>query len=300
MSIVKESIEAQKGTISIESAPGKGTTFTIRMPLPLAVTEVLIVESGRQAYAMPRKQAKQIVEVEAGEAPDSVEIAGEAFPARFLGDRAGASTVPRYAVLVRNPDPAFAVIVDGIRGTEDVVIKPLGQPLEKLKGVLGAAILGNGELIPIVDVFELIGEVGQPHIESPEAQPAVEPEPVTIMIVDDSPSVRHLTSKVITGAGWKVITAKDGLDAIEQLRAATTLPAVILSDIEMPRMDGYEFAASLQRSGEFNTIPVVMITSRSAEKHRERAFDSGVSQYLTKPYDDKQLLGTIRELAKIT
>jgi chemosensory pili system protein ChpA (sensor histidine kinase/response regulator) len=120
------------------------------------------------------------------------------------------------------------------------------------------------------------------------------------MIVDDSPSVRHLTSKVIAGAGWKVMTAKDGLDAIEQLRTVTSLPAVILSDIEMPRMDGYEFAASLQRSEEFNRIPVVMITSRSAEKHRERAFESGVSQYLTKPYDDKELIGAIRALASLT
>jgi chemosensory pili system protein ChpA (sensor histidine kinase/response regulator) len=300
MSIVKESIEAQKGTISIDSGKGRGTTFTIRLPLPLAVTEVLIVESGRQVYAMPRKQAKQIVEVESGETPETVEIAGETFPAHLLGDRAGTSAGPRYAVVMRNQDRAFAVIVDGIRGTEDVVIKPLGQPLDKLKGVRGAAILGNGELIPIVDVFELIGETGQQHNESPATEPAADPEPVTIMIVDDSPSVRHLTSKVITGAGWKVMTAKDGLDAMEQLRAATTLPAVILSDIEMPRMDGYEFAASLQRSGAFNTIPVVMITSRSAEKHRERAFESGVSQYLTKPYDDKQLLDTIRELAKLT
>jgi chemosensory pili system protein ChpA (sensor histidine kinase/response regulator) len=258
------------------------------------------VESGRQVYAMPRKQAKQIVEVESGETPETVEIAGETFPAHLLGDRAGTSAGPRYAVVMRNQDRAFAVIVDGIRGTEDVVIKPLGQPLDKLKGVRGAAILGNGELIPIVDVFELIGETGQQHNESPATEPAADPEPVTIMIVDDSPSVRHLTSKVITGAGWKVMTAKDGLDAMEQLRAATTLPAVILSDIEMPRMDGYEFAASLQRSGAFNTIPVVMITSRSAEKHRERAFESGVSQYLTKPYDDKQLLDTIRELAKLT
>jgi chemosensory pili system protein ChpA (sensor histidine kinase/response regulator) len=109
-----------------------------------------------------------------------------------------------------------------------------------------------------------------------------------------------MTSKVITGAGWKVITAKDGLDAIEQLRSLPNRPAVILSDIEMPRMDGYEFAASLQRSEEFRSIPVVMITSRSAEKHREKAFENGVTQYLTKPYDDKELLETIRTLANIT
>ena len=303
MSIVKESIQAHKGTISIESGPGAGTTFTIRMPLPLAVTNVLIVEWGRQIFALPRKQAKQIVEVEGSEAPGNIEIGGESFPLYSLPGRGGApaSMNPRYAVLVRSIDREFALLIDGVRGSEEVVVKPLGHPLDKMKGVLGAAILGSGQLVPIVDVSELVGRTAAgAQTASPVPPPAAEPEPVTIMIVDDSPSVRHLTSKVIAGAGWKVITAKDGLDALEQLRTAATLPAVILSDIEMPRMDGYEFAASLQRSEEFNRIPVVMITSRSAEKHREKAFDSGVSRYLTKPYDDKELLDTIRVLASLT
>ena len=302
MSIVKESIEANNGTISLRSEPGSGTTFAIRMPLPLAVTNVLVVESGKQAYAMPLKQARQVIEFEgSSELSESVEISGEELPllsmAERLGQRRTSQPGPRYAVLVRSKEREFALQVDGVRGTEEVVIKSLGSPLDRIDGVIGAAMLGSGELVPIVDALTFTEKVEQKANRTP---PAAEPDVVAIMIVDDSPSVRHLTSKVVTGAGWKPMTAKDGLDALEQLKSATSLPAVILSDIEMPRMDGYEFAASLQRSEEFAHIPVIMITSRSAEKHRDKALESGVSQYLTKPYEDRVLVDTIRDLANIT
>ncbi len=304
MSIVKESIEAQGGNISIESKPGSGATFIIRLPLPLTVTSVLIVNCGHQVYAMPRKHAKQIVEVEGPELPVSVEVSGTSYPLLAMPGAAAQGAAPngepKNAVVVKSAEREFALLVDGIRGTEEVVIKPLGQPLDKIKGILGAAILGSGELVPILDLSIIVSDAKRRVESIPDPAPQAEPEVVTVMVVDDSPSVRHMTSKVITGAGWKVITAKDGLDAIEQLRSMPKLPAVILSDIEMPRMDGYEFAASLQRSEEFRSIPVVMITSRSAEKHRDKAFESGVTQYLTKPYDDKELLETIRTLANIT
>jgi len=130
--------------------------------------------------------------------------------------------------------------------------------------------------------------------------PAPREKAISILIVDDSPSVRHMTSKVIKAAGWEPRTAKDGLDALEQLKACDDLPAIILSDIEMPRMDGYEFAASLQRSEKFSQIPVIMITSRTAEKHREKALESGVSQSLTKPYEDRELIDSIKILANLT
>ena len=304
MSIVKESIEAQNGSITIDSAPGIGAAFVIRLPLPLAVTSVVIVDCGRQAYAIPRKHARQIVEVEGTELPATIEVSGIAYPLVTMPGHHAVSPTnpgePKNAVIVRASEREFALLVDGIRGTEEVVIKPLGQPLDRIKGILGAAILGSGDLVPILDLSVVVGNPEGSEASTPAAVPATEQEAVTIMVVDDSPSVRHLTSKVITGAGWKVITAKDGLDAIEQLRSLAAKPAVILSDIEMPRMDGYELAASLQRSEEFKSIPVVMITSRSAEKHRDKAFESGVTKYLTKPYDDKELLETVRALANIT
>ena len=153
--------------------------------------------------------------------------------------------------------------------------------------------LGSGELVPVMDVTAVLNGTK----DAPTLDDLVDEEPLTVMIVDDSPSVRHLTSKVVAGAGWTVLTAKDGMDALEQLLSGAKLPAVILSDIEMPRMDGYELAASLRRTEELQAIPMIMITSRAAEKHREKAFENGVSRYLTKPYDDKELIEEIRELA---
>lgn len=311
MSIVKESIQTQRGTISIESVPQKGTKFTIRMPLALAVTNALLVRSGRQTYALPLKQIRHIAEltgsnqVKKGKR-DEFEYAGAKLPLVQLNERLRPGD-PRnlpsdslrgaYAVLVQTVGRTYALSVEEIVRSEEIVIKPLGRPLDNLQGLLGAAILGSGELVPVLDLPVLLKQKVK-NKKNAEFQP--EKEEVSIMIVDDSPSVRHLTSKVIAGAGWKVLTAKDGLDALEQLKTAASLPKVILSDIEMPRMDGYEFAAALKRSDQFNGIPVVMITSRSADKHREKALECGVSQYLTKPYDDAELIDTIKVLANIT
>jgi len=189
--------------------------------------------------------------------------------------------------------------VEELLATEEVVIKPLARPLDKINGILGAAILGNGDLVPILDLPALLKKKVDSGRKTPEV-PKVRERTISILIVDDSPSVRHMTSKVIRSAGWEAKTAKDGLDALEQLKASDDLPAAILSDIEMPRMDGYEFAASLQRSEKFNEIPVIMITSRTADKHREKALEHGVSQYLTKPYEDRELIDSIKILASLT
>jgi chemosensory pili system protein ChpA (sensor histidine kinase/response regulator) len=117
------------------------------------------------------------------------------------------------------------------------------------------------------------------------------------MIVDDSPSVRHITSKLIKNAGWDAIIAKDGLEAFETLQDAATLPDIVLTDVEMPRMDGYELLSSIRSSGRLGGLPVIMITSRASEKHRQRAVELGVSEYLTKPFDDSVLIETINTLA---
>lgn len=308
MSIVKESIQAQKGMISIEAVPQKGTTFTVRMPLALATTNVLLVKAANQSYALPLKQIRHIAELNESNLKQNCktnefEIGGSTFPIVRLCDHLNGHSAPHESLtgtnvlMVQNADRAYALSVDDVLRTEEVVIKSLGRPLDSIKGILGAAILGNGELVPILDLPVLLKKKAK---KKRSEKTVDEKPPISVMIVDDSPSVRHLTSKVIVGAGWNVMTAKDGIDAIEQLNAAPMLPSVILSDIEMPRMDGYEFAASLQRSEKFSPIPIVMITSRSADKHREKAFESGISQYLTKPYDDRELIDTIKILANVT
>lgn len=309
MSIVKESIQAGRGSISIDSQEGRGTTFTVRMPLALAVTKVLLAKAGDSMYALPLKPITFVTELTddlfAGIDGKKVDIQGKKLPllqlSAFLGNEpvAPAALLGNPALLYESADRSCAIAVEEVRGTEEVVIKPLAKPLDRVTGILGAAILGSGELVPIIDMPALLKRrVGR------DTPVRVLPKPVdttvSILIVDDSPSVRHMTSKVVQSAGWQAKTAKDGLDALEQLKAMETLPAAILSDIEMPRMDGYEFAASLQRNEKFSRIPVIMITSRTADKHREKAHESGVSQYLTKPFDDRELIDSIKVLAGIT
>lgn len=305
MSIVKESIAAGRGSIMIESTSLKGTTFVVRMPLALAVTKVLLTRVSGRTYALPLRPITHIAEltddVFAGIDGKKVDILGKKLPLyqlpAFLGNEPVEPTqlLGRSALVYQSADRSCAIAVEELLTTEEVVIKPLAKPLDKISGILGAAILGNGELVPIIDMHSLLR---RKIIKSVPVPPPVTREKATsILIVDDSPSVRHMTSKVVKSAGWEPRTAKDGLDALEQLKACDELPAIILSDIEMPRMDGYEFAASLQRSEKFNHIPVIMITSRTAEKHREKALESGVSQYLTKPYEDRELIDSIKILA---
>jgi chemosensory pili system protein ChpA (sensor histidine kinase/response regulator) len=308
MSIVKESVAAGRGSIMIESTSLKGTTFVVRMPLALAVTKVLLTRVSGRTYALPLRPITHIAEltddVFAGIDGKKVDILGKKLPLyqlpAFLGNEPvePAELLGRSALVYESADRSCAIAVEEVLTTEEVVIKPLARPLDKITGILGAAILGNGDLVPIIDMHSLLRK--KTHSKPTAAPPAPREKTVSILIVDDSPSVRHMTSKVVKAAGWEARTAKDGLDALEQLKACDDLPAIILSDIEMPRMDGYEFAASLQRSEKFNSIPVIMITSRTADKHREKALESGVSQYLTKPYEDRELIDSIKILANLT
>ena len=305
MSIVKESIAAGRGSIMIESTSLKGTTFVVRMPLALAVTKVLLTRVSGRTYALPLRPITHIAEltddVFAGIDGKKVDIHGKKLPLFqlpvFLGNEPveAAQLLGRSALVYESADRSCAIAVEEVMTTEEVVIKPLAKPLDKINGILGAAILGNGELVPIIDMHSLLRRKTIKSVPVPP--PAPREKTISILIVDDSPSVRHMTSKVVKSAGWEPRTAKDGLDALEQLKACDDLPAIILSDIEMPRMDGYEFAASLQRSEKFSHIPVIMITSRTAEKHREKALENGVSQYLTKPYEDRELIDSIKILA---
>lgn len=304
MSIVKESVEAQNGIVSIRSVPQRGTAFRIRLPLKLAVTNVLLVKAGTLVYAIPQKQIQKISELteadfDSNGAPLKVTLNGRKLaPVRL--DNFVTSSAPQQVqngmdlLHVDMAGQPLLLAVTEVQRTEEVVIKPLGGPLDNIKGVLGAAILGNGDLVTILDLPVLLRQKPK-ELEPPQVADA--PRPISVMVVDDSPSVRHMTSKIISKAGWTVLTAKDGVDALEQLKASDGPPSLILSDIEMPRMDGYELAASLKRSEEFSNIPVVMITSRSAEKHRDKALETGVSKYLTKPYEEAELIETIKLLA---
>jgi chemosensory pili system protein ChpA (sensor histidine kinase/response regulator) len=309
MSIVKESIESHQGTITIRSEPQEGTRITLRVPLALAVTNVLLVKAAAQVFALPIKLIKNISETDLADISTvdnerAIAIGGEEFEMLELADHIGR---PRFGealpdniptLLIETTDKACALTVDEILRSEEIVIKSLGKPLENLKGLLGAAMLANGDVVPILDLPYLLMNKMFTKVPAPAAV-AEKPVEINVMIVDDSPSVRHMTSKVIGNAGWHVTTAKDGLEALEMLQSSRRLPDVILTDVEMPRMDGYEFVSSLKRSEGFAAIPVIMITSRAAEKHRQKAIDIGVDEYLPKPYDDQVLLDLIKNFASV-
>lgn len=304
MSIVKESIESRKGTISVETGAQTGTTFTVKIPLAYAVAQVLLVRLDGQMLAIPLKLVKHIAEFSHADVKQSgsdqvLEFESSKFPVKFLADHISiqrqTDANPDFSntLLIETGDMRCALMVDEILKTEEIAIKPLGHPLENLNGILGAAVLGSGDIVPILDLQFLLKNK---PVESKTVAPIERRK--RILVVDDSPSVRHMTSKVIVGAGWEVLTAKDGLEALEMLQSATELPDVVLTDVEMPRMDGYELISSLKGSEQLCSVPVVLITSRSGDKHREKALDLGISDYLAKPYDDSELISIVERLSK--
>ena len=318
MNIIKTGVERNGGTISLTSETHKGTSFTLRLPMSLAVTRALLVKSGDQTFAFPLNLVKHISEISAenlNKANGVIRLGEINYKVLHLNKLLKATSsngiitgnIPFLLIdILENP---CALIVDSIIKTEEIVIKPLGNPLQNLDELLGATILGDGSVVPILDLIYLLNsQIQNPKskAQSPKdeivnqenKEQRIKDKGQKVMIVDDSPSVRHLTSNIIKKAGWTAIVAKDGLEALEILQDESQLPDVILTDVEMPRMDGYELLAAIKRQENLCQIPVVMITSRAGDKHRQKAFGLGVSEYLTKPYDDSKLAEIICKLTR--
>jgi len=305
MNIVKEGLARYQGTVSVASELQKGTTFTLRLPMALSAMRALLVNAGREVYAFPLNLVKQIVEIshqelETAKKENSISLSGAAYRLTYLNELLNFPPVPVSEdahislLLLKLPGRPCALVVDELLAPQEIVLKPLCFPLENLPGLLGASILGNGRVVPVLDLPHLLKQTRQKNFT--ETRPQAKADP-SVMIVDDSPSVRRIMSAVISGAGWRTLAAKDGIEAFEMLQNSRELPSVILTDVEMPRMDGYELLATLKRHDAFKKIPVIIITSRAGEKHRRKALDLGVSEYVTKPYEDSALLGIIKRLA---
>jgi len=322
MNIIKTAVERQQGTISIVSEPQKGTTFTLRLPMALAVTRALLVKAGEQTFAFPLGLVKQITEIsgdniEKAKREKNLQFGSNKYELLHLNELLGLdshkSNRENVRVLLLDiSDSPCALLIDDIIKPEEIVIKPLGTPLQNMPELIGAAILGDGQIAPVLDLFYLLNRKAQSSKLKVQSQlearkPSLQDQSKirnpkskikNVLIVDDSPSVRHLTSNIIKNAGFQAIVAKDGLEALEILQSSNDLPDIILTDVEMPRMDGYDLLSSLKRSAVLQSIPVVMITSRTSEKHRRKAFDLGVSEYLTKPFDDLILIEIIEYLTR--
>ena len=315
MDIVKTNIVRGQGTISISSEPQRGTTFTIRMPMALAITRGLLVKSGGQIFAFPLKLVKKVSEISRAEftrlqEKNITSVDGIGYVVSHLGTLLGFSSAAAMKkdfvplILLETSDFPCALTVDEVIRAEEIVIKPLSAPLQNYPNLLGATILGDGNVVAVLDLLYLLKNqtsssenTGDEFGES--ALAALEPRILKIMIADDSPSVRHLTSKIVKNAGWEVVLAKDGLEAFEALQTLETPPDVVLTDVEMPRLDGYELLASIRNHQTLQNLPVIMITSRASEKHRQKAVELGVSEYLTKPFDDSFLIEKIKGLTQL-
>ncbi|MBA3712713.1 MAG: hybrid sensor histidine kinase/response regulator [Pyrinomonadaceae bacterium] len=312
MDIVRDYVNKLQGTLTVDSTPGHGATFTIRLPMTLAVTRALLVKANQETFAVPLSSVKQLLRVEREEverlsAEPVIRAGGKVYPMIRLGEALNlkqpldAPLSSRLPVLILGAgENQVALVVDQLIEGREIVIKSLGNHLRRVQGIMGATLLGDGRVIPILNPVDLVGrKVASASAQAPTPRRTAEVRRViNVMIVDDSPSVRRVTSNLIKSAGWQFSTAKDGLDALEVLQNSTELPGVILLDVEMPRMDGYELLAALKRQDAYRLIPVVMVTSRTGEKHRRKGFDLGASEYLSKPYQDDMLLGIIRKLAK--
>jgi chemosensory pili system protein ChpA (sensor histidine kinase/response regulator) len=307
MDVVANEIKQLGGSLQISSVIGQGTNFTIRLPFTLAITQALIVRTGNEVYALPLPTVEGVVRIARaelenllGESEPRYEYGEQVYRFRHLGMYLGGqsaklpeddSFVP--VILVRAGEYSAALLVDEMIASQEIVVKSIGPQLASIVGISGATILGDGRIVLILDINALV-RAGAPVVELKNAAPTPSDERPLAMVVDDSITVRRVMERFLERNGLRVVTAKDGIDAISVLQEAK--PDIILLDIEMPNMDGYEFATHVRNDGRVSDVPIIMITSRVGDKHRARAIEIGVNDYLGKPYQDSQLLEAIRRL----
>lgn len=317
MDVVNSEIKQLGGSMDIHSVAGKGSRFTIRLPFTVSVNRALMVSVSGDSYAIPLNTIEGIVrvspfELEAYYQPDAplFEYAGQPYQLRYMGgllnrgakpNLDGQST-PLPVVLVRGAEHSVAVQVDSLMGSREIVVKPLGPQFSMVQGLSGATVLGDGNVVVILDLLALIradASTVPRDLQQPQVGAVAEDDSIVVMVVDDSVTVRKVTSRLLERHGIDVLLAKDGVDAITQLNEMERIPDVMLLDIEMPRMDGFEVASRVRHSPRLQDIPIIMITSRTGEKHRDRALALGVNEYLGKPYQETELLNTINALATV-
>ncbi len=328
MDVVRTALADIRGSITIESEVGKGTSFTIRLPLTLSITKALSCINNQARIAFPIDGVEDMFDVPKARVQTddqghmSILWRDTLLPLRPLGDLlkfnrilgrgrvyGGAHDEDMVSIVVlRSASSFIGLQVDQVIGEQEIVIKQLEGPVPKPTGIAGATVLGDGRVMPIADVLELIdmatGRVrreaptslwNQPEIEEPE-DTTVHTEP-TVLIVDDSITVRELLSMSFNKVGYRVEQARDGQEAWEKLRSG--LPCdLVFCDIEMPRMDGLELLSRLQKDETLSQVPIAMLTSRGADRHRQMAVELGAKGYFTKPYLEEMLLDAAQRMLK--
>lgn len=308
LDVVRKNLAELRGTVRVQSSTGLGTTFVLRIPVSLSINRAAIVLVGTEKYAVPLQDILEIrrlpatalvagdsLQAEVGEErvpfKDLASLFGlrEGLPETFTGEK-------EIPVLLVEAEPGrVALAIDGIVEQQEIIVKDLGSHLQHIEGIGGVTIMGDGSLIPILNISELAAPEKRAAAESMAAETEPDETPFTVMVVDDSVSVRQSVARLIKQNGWVPVLATDGVDAVEKIEKAA--PDTVILDIEMPRMNGFEFLGIVRSQERYRRIPVIMLTSRYSEKHQKKAEELGADQYVIKPYKEEQFVALLQRLA---
>ena len=300
MDVVRSDISALGGRVEVTTTRGKGTTFTVYLPLTLAVTQAVLVRAGDSVLAISSAMVEQVMRFKSNEMPGIyerkfVESQGRSYPLHGLRQLLGGAaeaTFQNYnsVLLLRSGVQRVALHVDELIGNQEIVVKNIGPQLARVPGIAGATVLADGQIALIINPVQLALRPARTVVKqaaAPVADAARRTGPM-VMVVDDSLTVRRVTSRLLEREGYRVVMAKDGVDALERMQEE--LPEVMLVDIEMPRMDGFDLARAVRRDPRTRDIPIIIISSRTADKHRSQAAQIGVNAFLGKPFQESDLL----------
>ncbi len=310
MDVVRNEVAALSGRAELFAERGKGMRIIIFLPLTLAVTQVVLVRANGRLFAIPSVMVEQVMQYRPEQlaalyAVRQVEWRGRRYPLHYLpyilGSKQAKAEQKRFAsvIFVRSGASAIALHVDEIvGGSQEVVVKAIGPQLQRVPGMAGATIIGSGDIVLIINPVSLAGAAtaAATAAAADTAPPPLTPSPASlkmVMVVDDSLTVRKITSRLLERQGYTVVMARDGVEALEKLQE--DLPDVMLVDIEMPRMDGFDLTRNVRADSRLAKVPIIMISSRTADKHRNYADEIGVSAFLGKPYQEEELLARIEE-----
>jgi chemosensory pili system protein ChpA (sensor histidine kinase/response regulator) len=306
LDVVQQNILRLKGSVRVEgSGDGQGARFVLRIPLTVALVQALFFDVNGRMLATPLNAISEILRVQSQdiihEPHPKVRIKEGDFPLYYAADAWSESNRPPRS----NSDSEYplvlvldagvwrgAVVIDAIHGQREIVVKGLGSHLRNVKGVSGATIMGDGTVVPVLNLVELCGPKDSSKEAERRGDRAMPRGVLDILVVDDSVSVRQVVTRLLKSQGWRAETARDGLEALEKIRANP--PDLIVLDVEMPRMNGYELLGHLQNQSDYRPIPVIMLTSRTAEKHRQKAREMGARGFAVKPYQDAEFIELIR------
>jgi two-component system, chemotaxis family, sensor kinase CheA len=309
MDVVQERVRTLGGEVAVGGAPGVGARLTIRLPLTLTTSRAILLEQGGQLFALPsatveRDQRVRSRDLTSLEGRLAVVLQGQPIAAVELADvleRPPSTHAPadwRPFFILGAGGRRFAFLVDRLVGAQEIVVKRLGWPLKRVRNVAGATVLGSGETVVILEPADLVRSAAR-LVDGPRAAArapsTVEERRHRILVVDDSLTTRSLERSILESRGYEVVVAVDGVDALERLRSQAI--DLVVSDLEMPRMDGYALTAEIRRDERLRRLPVVLVTSLDSREHRERGVAVGADAYIVKSgFDQENLIETVARL----